>query len=79
MRAGGTAGTLPFPELAVLLLPLKQMARENVHHLDTAEFLEVFVVRRRIAVAAVSRCRRGLAAIAAGRGHRAVDLVDHAL
>lgn len=35
---------LPFSELAILLLPLQQMASQHVHHLDAAEFFKVFLM-----------------------------------
>lgn len=71
-----TRGPLPFPKLAIFLLPFEEVTGEHVHHLHAAELLEVFFVDgRRVAV----RGRGRITAITDGGGHGTVDLVDHAL
>lgn len=63
------------------MLPLEQVTREHVHHLDTTQVLKVLVVSRRRLCIAIAVCQRrhGFAAITDGGRHGTVNLVDHAL
>lgn len=41
----GKDAVLPLTDFTKLLLPLEQVAGENVHHLDAAQVFEVFFLR----------------------------------